>query len=64
MVSDTMVGRVSRYWQSEETRWPSVGVALFAPGDWGNGLGPEALNLWCDYLFGSMPGIARFELRT
>jgi putative hydrolase of HD superfamily len=62
--SDDLVGRVTRYWQSEETRWLSVGIDIFFETRWGAGLGQQALGLWCEYLFGAMPSLARLDLRT
>lgn len=62
--TDRLLGRVSRYWQSQETHWLSVGVVLFEPGRWRRGLGHEALGLWCQYLLDEMPELARLDLRT
>ena len=62
--SDALVGRVTRYWQSEETLWLSVGIDIFFEARWGAGLGHEALGLWCEYLFDAMPNLARLDLRT
>lgn len=62
--SDECIGRVSRYWQSEETAWLSAGVVIFDPESWGRGLGYEALGLWSEYLFDAMPELARLDLRT
>lgn len=64
LASDTLIGRVSRYWQCEETQWLSVGIALFSAHNWGAGLGYQALGLWCDHLFAAMPAVARLDLRT
>ena len=49
--TDILVGRVSRYWQSKETFWLSVGIDIYDPELWSSGFGYEALGLWCDYLF-------------
>lgn len=61
---DALIGVVSRYWQSEETNWLSVGIVIYNPAQWGKGLGYEALGLWSDYLFAAMPQLARLDLRT
>jgi len=58
------MGRVSWYWQSRETDWLSVGLALYDPNCWNKGLGYEALGLWSDYLFRAQPDIVRLDLRT
>ncbi len=62
--TNDLIGRISRYWQSEETHWLSVGLVIFDPEHWGRGLGFEALGLWSDDLFASMPQLARLDLRT
>lgn len=59
-----MRGRVSWYWQSEETNWLSVGIVIYDPADWQQGWGYESLGLWCDYLLGTMPQLVRLDLRT
>lgn len=62
--TNTLVGRVSRYWQSEESDWLSLGVGIFDPDRWGEGLGTEALGLWSDAILDAMPVLARLDLRT
>ena len=59
-----LLGRVSRYWQSKETHWLSLGVVLFDPETWGCGLAYEALGLWCQYVLDALPVLARLDLRT
>ena len=63
-VSNEMIGRVSWYWQSEETRWLSAGLVIYDEASWGRGLGHEALGLWTEHLFDAMPDITRLDLRT
>ncbi|MEM7537249.1 MAG: GNAT family protein, partial [Chloroflexota bacterium] len=62
--SDTLLGMVSRYWISEETHWPALGITIFDPDYWGKGIGYEALGLWMDYLFAQYPEWVRLDLRT
>lgn len=62
--TDEMLGRVSRYWLSEETWWLALGVGLFDASRWGRGIGHEALGLWTSYMFESIPELARLDLRT
>ncbi len=62
--TDALIGRVSRYWQSEETHWLSLGIDVFDPERWGQGLGFEALGVWGQYLLDAMPNLARLDLRT
>ncbi|CAL2103175.1 Protein N-acetyltransferase, RimJ/RimL family [Tenacibaculum sp. 190130A14a] len=59
-----LIGTVSWYWQSEETHWISVGLAIFDNSFWGKGIGQEALALWTSYLFSIFPKIVRLDLRT
>ena len=62
--TNQIMGQVSWYWQSEETNWLSVGIAIYDPANWRLGLGFEALGLWCGYLWREMPQLARLDLRT
>src|SRR5690606_15425534 len=58
------LGMVTRYWISEETNWSAVGLVIYDPKHWGQGLGYEALGLWCAYLFETNPDFVRLDLRT
>jgi len=62
--SNALVGSVARYWISEETHWLALGIQLFDDATWGRGLGAEALWLWCDHLWRTMPELVRLDLRT
>lgn len=62
--TNAFMGMVSRYWESEETKWLSVGIAIYDPAHWGGGLGFEALGLWSDYILQEMPELVRLGLRT
>lgn len=62
--TNQLIGTVSWYWQSKETNWLSIGIALYDDEYWGKGIGFEALILWCDYLFEYFEEIARLDLRT
>lgn len=62
--TNQLIGTVSWYWQSKETNWLSIGIALYDDEYWGKGIGFEALTLWCDYLFKYFEEIARLDLRT
>jgi RimJ/RimL family protein N-acetyltransferase len=57
------IGTVTRYWADERTEWLEVGVGLYNTRYWGRGYGTEALGLWVDYLFETMP-VRRIGLRT
>ena len=62
--SNQFLGIVSWYWESEETNWSSNGIVLFDVKHRNKGIGFEALGLWNQYLFDSMPAIVRLDLRT
>ncbi len=62
--TNKLIGRVSRYWISRETKWLALGISIYNPDNWGQGIGFEALGLWGEYLLNSMPDIARLDLRT
>ena len=62
--SDELLGTTSWYWQSKETNWLSVGIVIFDEANWGKGLGYEALGLWSQHLFDTMPELVRLDLRT
>ena len=62
--SNEFIGLVTWYWQSRETDWLSIGIVIHDDSLWGQGLGFEALGLWCDYLFQAMPYLMRLDLRT
>lgn len=61
---DVLIGMVSAYWVSEETDWLAVGIVIYDPACWGQGIGFEALGLWSDYLLREMPRLVRLDLRT
>lgn len=62
--NDQMLGTVNWYWQSQETNWKSIGIALYDDACWGKAYGAQALRLWIDYLFDIDPTIVRLDLRT
>jgi RimJ/RimL family protein N-acetyltransferase len=62
--ADTLLGSVSWYWIGQGTNWLAIGISLFDPSTWGQGIGYEALGLWCEYLWTAMPQIVRLDLRT
>lgn len=46
-----LIGRVSWYWESRQTDWRRMGLAIYDERYWGGGYGTEALRLWTTYLF-------------
>ena len=59
-----LIGTVNWYWIGQETNWLAIGIVVYDPAAWGQGIGYEALGLWCDYLWAVMPAIVRLDLRT
>ncbi len=62
--TDAFLGIVTWYWESKETYWPGLGIVIFDETNWGRGIGYQALGLWTDFLFRSLPEITRLDLRT
>lgn len=62
--SNALLGTVSRYWQSKETNWLSIGLVVYDDAHWGKGIGKAALELWISYLFETMPELVRLDMRT
>ena len=61
---DMLLGTVNWYWIGQETDWLAIGISLYDPATWGQGIGYAALGMWCEYLWTAMPQIARLDLRT
>lgn len=49
------LGEVGWYWESSATDWRRMGIALYDPDTWNEGLGTRALRLWTTYLFATTP---------
>jgi RimJ/RimL family protein N-acetyltransferase/catechol 2,3-dioxygenase-like lactoylglutathione lyase family enzyme len=58
-----LIGTVSYYWEHRESLWMEVGIVIYHPQFWNGGYGTEALKLWIDHLFASMP-LVRIGLAT
>lgn len=61
--TDTLLGVVSWYYESEVSDWRRVGITVFDSSHRGRGVGLEALQLWASYLFEST-GIRRLDFAT
>ncbi len=62
--TNQLIGTISWYWQSQETNWKSIGLALYDEKQWGRTYGFQALKLWIDYLFEADSDMVRLDLRT
>lgn len=58
-----LIGTVSYYWEHEPSFWMEVGIVIYKPQYWNGGYGTEALKLWINYLFESLP-LVRIGLAT
>src|SRR5690606_26614556 len=45
-------------------RWLEMGIVIYLPEYWNGGYGTEAIKLWIEYLFESLPLIARVGYTT
>jgi len=61
---NAFIGTVNWYWQSKETNWMSIGIAICDDKQWSKGIGYQALKIWIDYLFKSDLKLVRLDLRT
>lgn len=63
-VTDELIGQVSWYWKSKETKWMEVGIVIFREDYWSKGIGFIALKMWIDKLFDERNDIVRLGLTT
>ena len=61
---DILVGIVSKYWESEKTRWLEIGIAIFDENYWNKGIGSKALSLWIDEIFNTEDNLEHIGLTT
>lgn len=64
LATDKLIGSVTSYWESVETNWLCIGITIYDPHHWGQGIGAEAMKLWIDYLFQHRPELVRLDMRT
>ncbi|MCA0983698.1 GNAT family N-acetyltransferase [Halobacillus yeomjeoni] len=62
-VEGEIIGTITYYWEHKPSLWLEVGIGIYNPAYWNGGYGTEALTLWIDHLFNSLP-IARVGLTT
>ncbi|CDQ19978.1 GNAT family N-acetyltransferase [Halobacillus karajensis] len=62
-VNGTTIGTVTYYWEHKSSLWLEVGIGIYDPDYWNGGYGFEALELWIDHLFQTLP-LARVGLTT
>ncbi len=62
--TDELIGQVSWYWKSKETKWMEIGIIIFNENYWSKGIGFIALKMWINKLFGEYDDIVRLGLTT
>jgi RimJ/RimL family protein N-acetyltransferase len=62
-VEGQVIGQMTYYWESKDTRWLEMGIVIYLPAYWNGGYGTEALAFWTDFLLRELP-IARVGLTT
>lgn len=62
-VHGEIIGTVNYYWEHKESLWLEVGIVIYKAGYWNGGYGTDALRLWIDYLFSTLP-LVRIGLST
>ncbi|MFQ3546047.1 GNAT family protein [Halobacillus rhizosphaerae] len=63
IVQNKIIGTVTYYWEHKPSLWLEIGIGIYNPAFWCNGYGTEALGLWIEHLFNSLP-IERVGLTT
>ncbi|SIS38357.1 GNAT family N-acetyltransferase [Salimicrobium flavidum] len=58
-----IIGTVMYYWEEKSSFWLEVGIGIYDSSYWEIGVGSQALKMWIDHLFQTMP-LARVGLRT
>ncbi|KAF0816007.1 MULTISPECIES: GNAT family N-acetyltransferase [unclassified Cytobacillus] len=61
--SGKVIGTVGYYWEHQDSNWLEAGIIIYDPDYWNGGYGTEALTLWVNLLFSSMP-LARVGITT
>lgn len=62
--NDELIGIVTWYWKSEETKWMEIGIVVFNENYWGHGIGYAALEMWMEKIFNEKSEIVRLGLTT
>lgn len=52
---DDIIGLVTYYWEHQPSFWLEVGIVIYQPEYWSGGFGTEAMFLWVDHLFKTLP---------
>jgi RimJ/RimL family protein N-acetyltransferase len=58
-----LIGTIGYYWEHRESNWLEVGIVIYDSQYWNGGYGTDALILWVQHLFASLP-LVRVGLTT
>ncbi|SFJ90046.1 Protein N-acetyltransferase, RimJ/RimL family [Halobacillus dabanensis] len=62
-VDGQIIGTVTYYWEHKASLWLEVGIGIYDPDYWNGGYGSDAMSIWIDHLFRSLP-LVRVGLTT
>ena len=63
IADNQIIGIVSYYWEHKPSNWLETGIVIYSRTYWNGGYGTEALEMWTNHLFESLP-IPRVGLTT
>ncbi len=63
-IGEKPIGMLSYYWENEKTRWLEIGIIIYDPAYWNGGYGTQALTLWIEHIFATMPELEHIGLTT
>ena len=52
---DNLIGLVTYYWEHQPSFWLETGIVIYQSQYWSGGYGTEAMFIWIDHLFKTMP---------
>ncbi|WP_180955736.1 MULTISPECIES: GNAT family N-acetyltransferase [Bacillus] len=54
-IDGEIAGQVSYYWEDRDSHWLEAGIVIYDSKYWNGGYGTEALSIWVEHLFQSLP---------
>ena len=62
--TNELIGEVSWYWKSQETKWLEIGIVIFNEKYWNKGIGKKALTKWINNIFDINLDLVRIGFTT
>ena len=62
--TNELIGEVSWYWKSQETKWLEIGIVIFNEKYWNKGIGKKALTKWINNIFDANLDLVRIGFTT